>query len=149
MVICVSTALAMGQNSYVGTTVDAPVDMEQVSETSAYVTGHWVGDDLAGPSTSEIFCQHKSMVCEDNHAEMVVMGGGVFSLVGGQDTYRIERWTPNEIVASNVSGACDVHHVIKFDRVHKRVFYMQTLSEPEASGGLCSWANLSSELRTL
>ena len=56
--------------------------------------------------------------------------GNTFALSAGCDEYTIERWNSKEIVASNVGGACKVRNVIKFDRVHKRVYWMQALSEP-------------------
>jgi hypothetical protein len=127
---------AMGQNGFESTFPDRPVDFSQVNDSGAWVRGHWVAADptdkqsqLTGPSTSEISCDRARKTCTDTTANIVVMGS-TFALSGGQDEYNIERWNAKEIVASNVGGACRLHNVIKFDRVQRRVYSMQTLSEP-------------------
>jgi len=127
---------AVGQNGFSPAFPDQPVDFSQVSDSGAWVRGHWVASDpadkqsqLTGPSTSEISCDRERTTCTDTTANIVVMGN-TFSLYGGQDEYNVERWNAKEIVASNVGGACRLRNVIKFDRAQKRVYSMQTLSEP-------------------
>jgi len=130
------TSLATGQNGFDPVIPDEPVDFSQVNDTYAWVRGHWAAvdptdkkDQLTGPSTSEISCGQNSKTCTDTNANIVVMGN-TFALSGGHDEYTIERWNSKEIVASSVGGTCRVRNVIKFDRVQKHVYWMQTLSEP-------------------
>lgn len=134
--ICASvvTLAAVGQNGFSPVIPDEPVDFSQVTDSSAWVRGHWIAvdptdkkDELTGPSTSEISCNTKA--CTDTNANIVVMGQ-TFALSGGYDEYTVERWNSKEIVASNIGGACHVRNVLKFDRVKKKVYWMQTLSEP-------------------
>jgi hypothetical protein len=130
-----STA-ALGQHGFNTVIPDQPVDFGQVNDSNAWVRGHWIAadpaskkDELAGPSTSEISCNHSSKTCIDTNANIVVIGS-TFELSGGHDEYAVERWDSREIVASNVGGICRVRNVLKFDRVQKRVYWMQVLSEP-------------------
>ena len=133
ILVLLSVATAMGQSGFKSVNlVEQNLSFVQVTDNAAYVRGHWVGGDLIGPSTSTIFCQHDSMTCTDDNAQLIPLGN-TFTLSGGQDVYRIERWNHQEIVASNIGGICKIRNVIKFDRVHKQVFYMQTLSEPNPS----------------
>jgi len=84
---------------------------------------------MIGPSTSLIFCERSTNKCTDDNANIYSFGD-TFSLDSSQEEYTVERWDKREIVASNVSGICRVRNVIKFDRIQKRVYLMQTLSEP-------------------
>lgn len=127
---------ALGQHGFNTVIPDQPVDFGQVNDSNAWVRGHWIAadpaskkDELAGPSTSEISCNHSSKTCTDTNANIVVTGS-TFELSGGHDEYTVERWDSREIVASNVGGICRVRNVLKFDRVQKRVYWMQVLSEP-------------------
>ncbi len=122
-------ASAIGQNGFTTVIPDRPVSFFQVNDSSAWVKGHWVGSDMTGPSTSLIFCEHSTKKCTDSTANIYV-SGDTFALDSSQDDYTVERWDKREIVASNVGGICRVRDVIKFDRVQKRVYWMQTLSEP-------------------
>jgi len=123
------TASAAGQNGFTAVIADQPVNFSQVTDSSAWLKGHWVGSDMTGPSTSSIFCEHSTRKCTDNNANIYVFGD-TFTLDSSQDDYTVERWDKREIVASNVGGICRVRNVIKVDRVQKRVYWMQTLSEP-------------------
>lgn len=127
--IFLTTAVAMGQTEYVYVGAERPIDFSQVNDSLAYVSGHWVSSDLAGQSTSQISCVRTNMTCADAHAEIISIGKA-FTLSGGEDEYRVERWNSREIVASAVGGICRVRNTIKFDRTQKRVYSMQTLSEP-------------------
>lgn len=123
------TAIAIGQNGFTTVIPDRPVNFSQVSDSSAWVKGHWVGPNMIGPSTSLIFCERSTNKCTDDNANIYSFGD-TFTLDSSQEEYTVERWDKREIVASNVSGICRVRNVIKFDRVQKRVYLMQTLSEP-------------------
>jgi hypothetical protein len=136
ILVFVLTSLAVAQNGFDPVIPDKPVEFSQVNDSYAWVRGHWAAVDptdkkgeMTGPSTSEISCSHSGKTCTDTNANIVVMGN-TFALSGGYDEYTIERWNSKEIVASNVGGDCRVRNVIKFDRVQKRVYWMQTLSEP-------------------
>jgi len=156
LVSLILTAPLAGQNGFIPVMPDEPVDFSQVSDSYAWVRGHWVSadptdknDDLTGPSSSEISCSSKT--CTDTSANIVVMGN-TFALSGGYDEYTVERWNSKEIVASNVGGACRARNVIKFDRVQKRVYWMQALSEPvddlpKALKGTCKLVGMNLELK--
>jgi hypothetical protein len=136
LVLAFASLIGAGQNGFNPVIPDEPVDFSQVNDSYAWVRGHWASvdptnkkDELAGPSSSEISCAKSSKICNDTNANIAVMGNA-FELTGGYDEYAVERWNSKEIVASNVGGTCQVRNVIKFDRVQKRVYWMQTLSEP-------------------
>jgi hypothetical protein len=125
------TAPALAQKGFETTIPDAPVSI--YSETGfVSVQGHWVALDkhsaLTGPSVSKITCDRRR--CVENLASMIVDADGSFQLSADTNEYKVERWTPKEIVASTVSGDCRVREVLKFDLVEKRVYYMRTFSEP-------------------
>jgi hypothetical protein len=134
-VIFVFTAsLAVGQNGFVTATPDEPAEFSQVTDTSAWVRGHWVPVDpsdkkseMTGPSVSEISCTRTE--CSESQASIAVTGN-MFSLDSSYVRYAVERWDKKEIVASEIGGICRVRTVVKFDRVQKRVYWMQSLSEP-------------------
>src|SRR3984885_7927221 len=145
------SASAIGQNGFAAVIPDRPVNFFQVTDSSAWVKGHWVGSDMTGPSTSLIFCERSTNKCTDTNANIYVFGD-TFTLDSSQDEYTIERWDKREIVASNVDGICRVHNVIKLDRVQKRVYWMQTLSEPiddlpKIDQDMCKFANMHLELK--
>lgn len=131
--VLTASLAAVGQGGFVATIPDQPVDLSQVNSTFAWVRGHSIALDkkseLPGPSTSEISCDRKSRKCYDTTANIMVTGND-FAMSGGHDEYEVERWDDKEIVASNVGGICRVRNVIKFDLVQKRVYALQTLSEP-------------------
>jgi hypothetical protein len=145
------SASATGQNGFTAVTAEQPINFSQVNDSSAWVKGHWVDTDMTGPSTSLIFCEHSTKKCTDNSANIYVFGN-TFTLDSSQDDYAVERWNKQEIVASNVDGICRVRNVIKFDRVQKRVYWMQTLSEPiddlpKTEQDMCKFANMHLELK--
>jgi hypothetical protein len=151
VIVGLLTASAVGQNGFTTVTPDQPVSFFQVNDSSAWVRGHWVGPDMVGPSVSEISCDRSSMTCTDTQATIYV-DGAMFSLDSNQDEYTVERWDKKAIVASNVGGICRVRNVIKFDREEKRVYYMQTLSEPtedlpKLSQDVCKFASMHLELK--
>lgn len=113
--------------------VDGPVDFTQVTTSYAYVSGNWIALDerskLPGVSMSQITCDRKEMVCQELQGNLVVQGN-MFSLVPDDVQYQITRWTPDEIVASNIGGICKVMNTLKFDLKNKKVYSLQSLSEP-------------------
>lgn len=127
-----STA-AWGQNGFTTLVPDQPANI-QVTSGDVYVEGHWMPvnkDDkksaMTGPSVSQINCTPK--VCSEAQANMVVLGN-TFTLNADTVEYTVERWNSKEIVAATIVGICRVRTVLKFDLVNKRVYYMQSLSEP-------------------
>lgn len=149
------TTLAFGQSSFIPLTND-PVNFSQVNQSEAYVSGHWMPVDpkdkhseMVGPSISTIYCDHKT--CHETAANIAVMGNSFGMNADGID-YAVERWTASEIVASNKGGICRMRNVLKFDRINKRVYWMQTLSEPvndlpKTSQDICNLAGMFLELR--
>jgi hypothetical protein len=129
-----TASLVVGQNGFVTVIPDQPIDFLQVNDTNAWVSGHWVPVDpfdkkseMTGPSVSEISCTRR--VCNESSANITVIGN-MFSLSSDNTEYSVERWDKKEIVASAVGGTCRVRTVLKFDREQKRVYWMQSLSEP-------------------
>jgi hypothetical protein len=151
IVVVMTSLAAVGQNGFNTVIPDRPVNLSQVNNSYAWVRGHWFGPDMTGPSTSEISCAHASKTCTDTTANIAV-DGNAFSMSASQDEYVVERWDSKEIVASNVVGLCKVRNVIKFDLVQKRVYFMQTLSEPnddlpKAMQDSCKMAGMHLELK--
>lgn len=134
-VLFIFPAFVSAQNGF-APIVDLPLDFDQVTTTEVFVMGHWVAlnekSKLAGPAISTITCSRQERTCQDQHAEMMIMGD-TFVLTSDQDEYKIERWTSTEIVASSIGGLCRVRSVIKLDLVKHRVLLQQTLSEPISS----------------
>jgi hypothetical protein len=128
--LAVGVPLAQGQKGFTPAFPDKPPNFTQVGDDDAWVKGHWVGEHMVGPESSEISCDKKSMTCTDTQANITVIGG-TFTMTGDVTEYTIERWTSREIVAT-VSGRapCHLRQVLKFDRVAKRVSWMASLSEP-------------------
>ena len=134
--VAVFGSVAFAQNGFVTTVPDTHVDFSQVSDTSAWIEGHWASVDpsdrksaMLGPSISQISCDHSGKACYEKQANIIV-DGDMFSLNADYVEYTVERWNAREIVASHVEGSCRVRDVIKFDRVNRKVYWMQTLSEP-------------------
>jgi hypothetical protein len=135
------------QNGFVTAIPERPVDFSQVDDTLAYAYGHWSALDthseLTGPSVSEISCDHKT--CRESQANIVSFGD-TFTMNADTVEYTVERYNSKEIVASNVGGICHVRNVIKFDRIGKRVYSSQTLSEP-SDNPLCKGVGMNLELK--
>jgi hypothetical protein len=94
------------------------------------VKGHWSGDNMAGPSSSDISCLKADKTCTDTSASIAVIGDH-FVMNASTTEYKIERWTSQEIVAAVVGDEpCRLRQVLKADRVGKRVTWMVSLSEP-------------------
>ena len=156
--VVVSAWQAFGQGGFVTTIPDRPVGFSQVTDSGAWVQGHWVPVDptdvkskLPGPSISEISCDRSGKVCYEKQANIQVMGD-TFAMNADYVEYTVERWNGKEIVASNIQGACRARNVIKFDRVNKKIYWMQTLSEPvndlpEPSKDMCKYADMNLELK--
>jgi hypothetical protein len=156
--VLTTSLAAVGQNGFEPVVPDEPVDFLQVNDSGAYVRGYWVAVEpsderskMTGPSTSEIICDRENKSCTDTTANIMVMGY-TFALSGGQDEYTIERWNSKEILASNIGGTCRVRNVIKFDRFQKRVYFMQTLTEPvddlpKGVRDLCKLTGMNLELK--
>jgi hypothetical protein len=150
-VVMADSLAVVGQNGFNTVIPDRPVNLSQVNGSHAWVRGHWVGPELTGPSTSEIYCDHASKTCTDTTANIAV-DGNAFSMGASQEDYTVERWDSKEIVASSIAGDCRVRNVIKFDLVQKRVLFMQTLSEPiddlpKALQDACKFAGMHLELK--
>jgi hypothetical protein len=153
------TLPCLGQNGFTTVIPDQPVNLSQVTASHAWVQGHWVpvnpndkNSAMTGPGVSVLTCDRAAKTCTDQNANMVVFKDGSFVLNSALDEYQVERWNSKEIVAANVGGICRVRNVIKFDLVQKRVFYMQTLSEPvtglpQLSTDLCNLSGMNLELK--
>jgi hypothetical protein len=133
MGILVVAGIVSAQKLHFEPVTDGPVDFSQVTAASAYVRGNWLALDehskLPGVSMSEISCDHKAMICHEVQGNLVV-DGNMFSLVPDVVDYQITRWTAAEIVATNVGGICKVLNSLKFDLKNKKVYALQSLSEP-------------------
>jgi hypothetical protein len=160
LAMTLGSSLASGQGGFETVIPSQPVHINADADASgyAYTTGHWVPIDksdkkseLAGPSTSEITCDRPEKVCHETQANMTVMDHS-FSLSADYIEYKVVRWNAKEIVAQNVNGLCRALNVLKFDLVQKRVYYSQTLSEPDnnlpkVSKDLCDMIGMNLELK--
>jgi hypothetical protein len=147
--------LALGQHGQFNPIVDSPVDFAQVSDNHAFVEGNWVALDerskLPGVSVSEISCDHAQKVCHELQANLVFVGGDEFSLIPDALDYSVVRWNSKEIVAQNIGGICKVLNSLRFDLLTKKVYYLQSLSEPveslpELSKKMCNAVGMRLEL---
>src|SRR5262245_37144886 len=68
-------------------------------------------------------------MCHELQGNLVV-SGNMFSLVPEAMEYKVVRWTSDEIVATSINGICKALNSLKFDRKNKRVYAIQSLSEP-------------------
>lgn len=121
------------------------------------VSGVWVDRESknppAGPSFSDITCVRSEGTCEEAQANIVGFGDGTFSLTAAHAEYQIDRWNEEEIVAKGQpAGICKVLNVLKIDLKLKKVYTLQTLSEPvnenlpKLSKDLCGLVNSTWEL---
>jgi hypothetical protein len=126
-----------------------------VNDSEAYVKGDWVALDehskLPGVSMSQITCYRTEMICHELQGNLVIVGN-MFNLVPDSADYKILRWTSEEIVAQNIGGICKVLNSLKFDRKNKKVYFLQSLSEPvenlpKLSRDICNAVGLRLELR--
>jgi hypothetical protein len=100
---------------------------------SIYTEGHWVETDGKGhamPAVSAISCSQANKVCTEDTASYNPLGGTTFSIDASHSEYRIERWTPTEVVASTVSGLCAMRHTLKILRKESRILALDAPSEP-------------------
>ena len=95
------SALACGQNGF-APVFDKPVEFEQVHGTYAWVKGHWVGEHMVGPESSEISCDKAANTCTDSQANISVIGG-MFGMSGFVTEYTITRWNKTRMCSSRVS----------------------------------------------
>jgi len=154
LVLFAVTLSVHAQGGFTTVVPDSPVNM-QLSGSDVFVSGHWVALDkseLAGPAVSEIHCDRQ--MCHESQANITVFKDGTFTMTTGYVEYQVERWNKNEIVAKNVSGICRTLNVIKFDLVQKKVYSMQTLSEPtndlsQMSKKICAMAGMNLELKDI
>jgi hypothetical protein len=98
-------------------------------------SGVWVDKERknppAGPSVSNITCVRSDGNCEEDQAMIVGFGDGTFTLTADHAEYRIDRWNEQEIVAKGQpTGICKVLNVLRIDLKLKKVYALQTLSEP-------------------
>src|SRR5690348_14489540 len=108
----------------------------QADPDHIYVEGYWIPIDKqstpTGPSVSEISCERRESNCHEAQANIIVVSEGIFTLVAASVDYRILRWNSKEVVARNEpTGICRVVNVLKFDLQAKKVYALQTLSEPD------------------
>lgn len=112
-------------------------------------SGVWVDPESknppAGPSVSDITCVRSEGTCEEAQAIILGFPDGTFTLTADHVKYQIDRWNEQEIVAKGQpSGVCKVVNVIRIDLKLKKIYALQTLSEPvneqlpQISKGLCS-----------
>lgn len=155
VLVMMFATLALGQHSQFNPIVDSPVDFAQVSDSQAYVAGNWVALDerskLPGVSVSEISCDRAQKVCHELQANLVFVGGDEFSLMPDAVNYNVVRWNSKEIVAQSIGGICKALNSLRFDLLTKRVYYLQSLSEPveslpELSKKMCNAIGLRLEL---
>lgn len=112
--------------------IDRPVEIQM---TSGFVSveGSWVALDerstLAGPSVSRILCDKAESTCHESQSNITIIDNQ-FTLSADSVDYKIARWDSKEIVAQNISGVCRVLHVLKFDLQNKKVYTLDSLSEP-------------------
>lgn len=135
---------------------NSPVLLQSDSD-HLYVEGNWISVDkqpLSGPSVSEISCDRAEGQCHEAQANIMVVSKGIFTLVAASVDYKIIRWNSREVVAQNApTGICRVVNVLKVDLQAKKVFALQTLSEPVDSSlpqmgkDICNAAGLNLELR--
>jgi hypothetical protein len=113
--------------------VDTPVDFTQVRDSDAYVKGNWVPlnerSKLPGVSMSEITCDRHLNLCRELQGNLVI-SENMFSIVPDQVEYKVVRWNSEEIVANAIGGTCKTLNSLKFDRKNKKVYAIQSLSEP-------------------
>lgn len=156
LILCLLTfTVATAQKLHFEPVIDGPVEFRQVTDYYVYVNGNWKPLDdrskLPGVSMSQITCDRKEMTCHELQGNLIIQGD-MFSLNPDSLDYRVTRWTADEIVASNIGGICKVLNTLKFDRKAKRVYYLQSLSEPvenlpKMSRDICNAVGLRLELR--
>jgi hypothetical protein len=98
-----------------------------------YTEGHWVETDSKGhalPAVSTISCSQGNKICTEDTASYNALGGTTFSLDASHSEYQIERWTPNEVVASTITGLCAMRHTLKILRKESRILRLDAPSEP-------------------
>jgi len=98
-------------------------------------SGVWVDTESknppAGPSVSDITCVRSEGTCEEAQAMIVGFGDGTFTLSADHAEYQIDRWNEEEIVAKGQpTGISKVLNVLRIDLKLKKVYALQTLSEP-------------------
>lgn len=98
-------------------------------------SGVWVDAESknppAGPSVSDITCVRSDGTCEESQANMIGFRDGTFALTANRAEYQIDRWNEEEIVAKGQpTGICKVFNVLRIDLKLKKVYALQTLSEP-------------------
>ena len=137
LLVTMAPTLALGQHNQFNPVFDRPVDFAQVSDSDAYVAGNWVALDehskLPGVSVSEIRCDRSEKVCHELQANLIFVGADEFDLTPDSLDYNIVRWNSKEIVAQNIGGICKALNSLRFDRMTKKVYYLQSLSEPVES----------------
>ena len=157
-VLLLSALSASGQGGFVTVIPAQPLgDTLHVDVDYASVDGHWIALDdhseLAGPSVSSISCDRRRGMCEEEEANITVMGNS-FTLSADHVEYQIERWTTTDIVAANIGGLCRVRTVIKIDITSKRVYSSQNLSEPmdeklsKSTRDICKLTGMNLELKS-
>lgn len=153
------TGSAFGQvnHHHFNATFDDPKPDLQVTADLAYAKGNWVALDkqseIPGIDTSEITCVKSEKVCHEVQANLVDLGDGTFTLSGDSEDYPVVRWNNDEIFARTVSGVCRAANAIKFDLRAKKVYSLQTLTEPieslhlpKLSEDMCKAIGMSLEL---
>jgi hypothetical protein len=80
------------------TPVDLLANGRPVFSSIGRVKGHWVGEHMVGPESSDISCDKKEGTCTDTRANIIVMGG-TFVMSGDTAEYTVQRWNAIEIVA--------------------------------------------------
>jgi len=117
--------------------------MLQASESEARAQGHWNATDthtrIGGPAVSEIFCAKAQNTCTEHKANFDEHLDGTFSLSADTYVYGIDRWTPKELLASQIRGICHIKRTLKIDFTQSRVFFMDSLAEPTTLKECESW----------
>jgi hypothetical protein len=151
------SALGQANHHHFNVVVDDPKPDFQVTADSAYAKGNWVALDkqseIPGIDTSEVTCIKSEKVCHEVQANLVDIGDGTFTLSGDAEDYPVVRWNKDEILAQYIGGVCRAANVIKFDLRAKKVYSLQTLTEPieslhlpKLSEDMCKAIGMSLEL---
>jgi hypothetical protein len=116
--------LAFAQKGFTPVFDNRPADFTQIKDDYAWVKGHWVGEHMVGPESSDISCDKKEGTCTDTQANITVMGS-TFVMSGDTAEYTVQRWNAKEIVAVIEGRApCRLRQVLKIDRQAKQVTWM-------------------------
>jgi len=144
---------AWAQNGFTTTIPDEPVTLV-VDSDQVFVTGHWVAADKqsepTGPTVSRISCDKQ--ICRESQANIVLFPDNTFTMTTDYVEYKVETFNSKAIVATSTQGVCGVRTVLKFDLIHKSVYWTMRPSAPSndlprVSSKACDSAQMNLELK--